>query len=184
MATLLTSAHFTDMPWKNGGGTTCELLRLPAEGDFAVRLSTARVGQNGPFSCFPGIDRVLMLLEGDGVELAMASGTRVLKRPFEPIAFSGDEPVHCRLLNGECLDFNLMTRRDWGRATLEVLPLRAGDACFSQAPQARLLYLHGGEPRLWIVAPDEAFSLTAEHDGVLVDITLYPDAESDHVALC
>ncbi|OJT17017.1 hypothetical protein BO221_47220 [Archangium sp. Cb G35] len=57
------------MPWKNGGGVTRELWKLPHPFDparFLARVSIATVGASGPFSVFPGVDRTLMILEGAG----------------------------------------------------------------------------------------------------------------------
>ena len=51
-------------PWKNGGGETAEIAVSPAGAgfdDFDWRISTAIVAQSGPFSGFPGVDRVLTL---------------------------------------------------------------------------------------------------------------------------
>ncbi|MCT7655214.1 HutD family protein [Oceanimonas sp. NS1] len=181
MSKLLTSADFTDMPWKNGGGTTRELFRLPAEGEFDLRLSMARVGQSGPFSYFPGVDRVLMLLSGDGFALDLAGEPRRLDTPFAPLHFAGEQAVHCRLLGGECLDFNLMVRRDWGRASLRVHRRRAGEGFISEGAQARLCYEHGDAPRLWLLEPGEALTLApADASWPLIEIELYPHSLDAH----
>ena len=39
------------VPWKNGGGVTRELLRLPADGgdDWTLRISVADIAADGPF---------------------------------------------------------------------------------------------------------------------------------------
>lgn len=66
------------MPWKNGGGVTRELVKLPHPTDparFLARLSIATVATSGPFSAFPGIDRTLLMLEGRGMRLSL-DGTR------------------------------------------------------------------------------------------------------------
>ena len=175
MATLLGSADFVDMPWKNGGGTTRELYRQPAEGDLELRVSMARVGQSGPFSFFPGIDRTLMLVDGDGFELEMAGERRRMTEPFAPLHFNGETAVDCRLLGGACLDFNVMTARRWGRAETAVHRLAPGQRYRSEGPGSRLLYRHADVPELWVLAPGEALALAArEQVEVLVEITLYP----------
>ena len=115
-------------PWKNGGGTTQEIACWPAGAgleDFGWRVSIARIAQAGPFSRFAGIDRSIMLLEGDGVRLRSADGAidHRLDAPHRPFAFSGDIALDCTLLGGASSDFNVMTRRGaWrvskiGRAT-------------------------------------------------------------------
>ena len=71
----LTAADVRRVPWKNGRGVTEELLVLPdsatfARGDFDVRISKATVSEPGPFSSFPGFDRVLVVTAGAGLRLA------------------------------------------------------------------------------------------------------------------
>lgn len=126
---ILRSDSFRVMPWKNGGGTTTELLILPegatvADG-FDLRLSRAKVASSGPFSPFPGCDRTLLLLEGEGLRVAQEGGSVfALDRPFEPVAFSGDVPAEGHLGAGPCEDFNVITRREalTHRLSLEMGP--------------------------------------------------------------
>lgn len=111
------------MPWKNGGGSTRELACWPpgaALDDFDWRVSIATIAASGPFSAFPGVDRTIMLLEGDGVRLQSARFDRSLDTPHAPFAFEGDATVDCTLLGGPSIDFNLMVRRARGAASLHV----------------------------------------------------------------
>lgn len=110
--------HFTfdDLPvspWRNGGGETREIFSFPAGGhDFDWRASIATIAQDGPFSTFPGIDRSITLLSGEGVHLqAQPDVDHLLVVAGEPFAFSGDTALHARLLGGVTTDFNIMTRR-------------------------------------------------------------------------
>lgn len=133
-------ADYRSMPWKNGLGTTTELLIHPPgatlEGGFLWRLSMAAVPESGPFSRFPGIDRSLMLLEGDGLDLDHGPhGRSLLAGPYQPACFSGDWDTTGRLLGGPCRDFNVMSARDRVRHRLQVLrpgpglePLPVADA--------------------------------------------------------
>ncbi|MFN9927385.1 MAG: HutD family protein, partial [Phenylobacterium sp.] len=60
--TLLRAADRLAVPWKNGGGITRELAVWPPGAsfdDFVWRVSMAEVHQDGPFSSFPGVDRIL-----------------------------------------------------------------------------------------------------------------------------
>lgn len=127
-------------PWKNGGGSTCEILSWPPGAGvdaFDWRVSIATIGASGPFSIFEGIDRIIMLLEGDGVRLqALCAGIdQRLDRPHEPFAFSGDLGLDCTLLGGPSIDFNVMTRRMRGHAEVQLI-----DA----ADHAPLPPAHGG----------------------------------------
>ena len=103
-------------PWKNGGGTTQEIAIWPPEAGFNAfdwRVSIGTVAADGPFSIFPGIDRTIVLLDGEGMRLRSADGRVVhrLDEPHEPFAFSGDVAVDCTLIGGASSDFNVMTRR-------------------------------------------------------------------------
>jgi len=135
--------------WKNGGGTTREIVCVPAGAGmdaFDWRVSIATIAKAGPFSTFPGIDRTLMLLGGDGIQLRMAGGQEHrLERPEQSIAFSGEDAVDCTLLGLESTDFNVMTRRGVLKATLQVLDRHAA---LPPAHSGVLLCLQGGWERL------------------------------------
>lgn len=76
--------------WKNGGGETREICRIPSDepdGDFAWRASIATIERDGDFSCFPGVDRVITLLSGDGVDLC-GEGWRHRLTLHQPFAFA------------------------------------------------------------------------------------------------
>ncbi|MFC5476310.1 HutD family protein [Paraherbaspirillum soli] len=111
-------------PWKNGGGSTRTLSSYPADAgfdDFLWRVSIADVDQSGPFSSFPGIDRVIMLLDGPGMQLNFADGkVHGLTTPLLPYCFKGEEQLDARLEGGACRDFNLMLRRGAASGAVEV----------------------------------------------------------------
>ena len=54
--------------WKNGGGVTREVAKSPSQAPF-WRVSIANVDQEGPFSSFEGLDRILTVIEGKGMVL-------------------------------------------------------------------------------------------------------------------
>ena len=99
-------------PWKNGGGTTRELLAWPDPDDWTVRMSVAQVDADGPFSRFEGITRWFAVLSGAGVRLHMRDTDQhhSLDRSSAPLQFDGALALDCRLLDGPTQDFNLMVR--------------------------------------------------------------------------
>lgn len=114
------------VPWKNGGGSTQELVCWPPGAGmdgFEWRVSVASIATPGPFSAFPGVDRQIMLLGGDGVQLTGKAGRwdHMLDQAGVPFAFAGEEPVDCRMLGGTSTDFNLMLRRGIWRGALQVV---------------------------------------------------------------
>ncbi|MFJ9776829.1 HutD family protein [Kitasatospora sp. NPDC101157] len=111
-------------PWLNGGGVTREVAGFPAGAglnDFDWRVSLADVASAGPFSPFPGIDRVITLVEGAGMVLTVDGVERSVDAPFRPFAFPGDATTDCRLLGGEVVDFNVMTRRGRTEAAVDLV---------------------------------------------------------------
>ncbi len=157
-------------PWKNGGGVTREIVCGPAGASldrFDWRVSIATIASDGPFSAFPGIDRIITLLEGGGVQLASEDGAidHRLDTPLQPFAFPGEARIHARLLVGPCEDFNVMTRRATCRARVEV---RRHAGALS-APQGLLLATSG----VWRVQP-------AGHEGqaLPVQVGLWWEADA------
>jgi len=115
MMRIIRSTEHRRMPWKNGGGETTEIAIAPERattGDFDWRLSMARVESGGPFSVFPGIDRTLAVLDGDGLHLTIEGmEPAALTVRSEPLAFPGDAPTGAELIGGAVTDLNIMTRR-------------------------------------------------------------------------
>lgn len=105
-------------PWKNGGGTTRELVAWPQADDWLWRISVAEVTQSGPFSRFEGIERWFAVLEGDGVALSTHGERHPLTADSAPFRFDGDLATDCELLGGPTRDFNLMTRSGTATATM------------------------------------------------------------------
>jgi environmental stress-induced protein Ves len=102
------------MPWKNGKGVTEEVASFPDGAGldaFGWRLSIAHVAEDGPFSIFPGIDRTITLLAGNGMTLEMPDGRNELRPGGAPVSFSGDVEIASRNVDGPTVDFNVMTRR-------------------------------------------------------------------------
>ena len=115
--TVLRWNELKSMAWKNGGGSTRSVMAAPAgsgPGHFDWRVSIAEVAADGPFSAFPDVERVIMLVDGAEMALDVDGVTHRLER-FDVLAFSGEATTLCRVPSGPTRDLNLMTRR--GRAT-------------------------------------------------------------------
>jgi len=108
-------ANYRRMPWKNGGGETIEMMVSPAGASFDTfdwRVSMAYVGEPGPFSLFPNIDRTLSVIDGHGLSLTLHGEELIsINRQSEPFEFSGDLKVESTLVDGPIHDLNVMTRR-------------------------------------------------------------------------
>lgn len=168
---LLDPATARAMPWKNGGGTTVELAISPADAgleDFAWRLSTAQVAVDGAFSSFPGIDRSLTVLAGNGVCLQRADGLRETLLSGDAIAvFSGEEAISAQLLDGPITDLNLMTRRGVWSHELRLVRLQGEQVLVNDA---ELLLLWNAAPEaLHYQLPEGGQQVLAAHSGVLLE---------------
>ena len=124
----MTIVRFDDLkavPWKNGLGITREIAVEPPGAtmhDFLWRVSIADVDTASPFSRFPGIDRTIVLLDGDGFTMTLDGDRRhALTTPCEPFAFAGEAQVEVSLAGGATRDFNLMVRRGVATGRIDVL---------------------------------------------------------------
>lgn len=119
------TSNIAAMPWKNGGGVTRELATGGAEAPGSMwgwRVSLAEVAENGPFSSFPGIDRIIAVIGGPGMDLVRPDGATLALEPFQPAGFAGEEPLSGRLRAGPVRDLNVMVRR--GAYAAEITFLR------------------------------------------------------------
>jgi environmental stress-induced protein Ves len=122
---LLRAAHRAAMPWKNGGGITCEVATWPPDAGldaFDWRISIAEVAASGPFSSFPGVDRILTVIAGSGLRLRVADRAPVtLDATAPPHAFPGDVACTAELAGGPIRDLNVMVRRAAARTRVRRL---------------------------------------------------------------
>jgi len=111
-------------PWANGTGSTTVVLREPDDANWTVRISVAKVGQDGPFSELPGIRRTLIPLDAP-MTLRFPDGHELAGPRFRPMQFDGAPAPIGVLPEGPTRDFNLMLR---GSAGGEALPRTLLDA--------------------------------------------------------
>ena len=147
MSRLIQYASLRPTPWKNGGGVTTELAMSPPGaglGDFDWRVSLASIAEDGPFSQFPGVDRTLVMVAGDGVLLEVGD-QRVVLSPSEPLVeFAGEDPVHATVGGQSTLDFNVLTRRGSYRHRIERFEV-CGSVPLPRRSGTTLVFLADGE---------------------------------------
>jgi len=121
------AAEHRRMSWRNGGGVTYEVTTDPAGAgleEFDWRISFAEVSASGPFSSYPGVDRILVLLQGESMRLRV-DGTSHDLSCYQPVRFSGDSATYGELTCGPTRDLNVMTRRGRVDATVDIIALTA-----------------------------------------------------------
>lgn len=138
------------MPWKNGKGETVEIAVFPEGASvdtFDWRISMAPVASDGPFSVFPGIDRTLSILTGDGMMLSVEGmAPMVLGRKSVPFSFPGDAKTEAVLQVGPITDLNVMTRR--GRFSHRVTRREQGGEIGFSADAALVILVVTGKARV------------------------------------
>ncbi len=75
MLRIIPQSEFKEGRWRNGQGVSWEIASYREEGaaDFSWRFAKARIDSDVPFSIYPGMDRVFMMLEGGGMDLDMTN---------------------------------------------------------------------------------------------------------------
>ena len=119
---IIRYATLKAQPWRNGGGVTRQVASQPApapgqqpgptsgpDGGWDWRVSIAEVSKAGAFSAFPGMDRVLTVIEGELLLLSVDGAEHPLEK-YRPFRFSGDAESAAALPTGDIRDLNVMTR--------------------------------------------------------------------------
>ena len=151
---------FITMPWANGKGETVELARCDRGGAVVWRLSRAVVVEAGPFSLFPGIDRILTVLTGPGFDLE-GPGVSLQARPYGPVQFAGEVAVRSLRVAAPSDDFNVMVARTHGRADVRVL---GGPEVLEPGP---LLAVYWPDQAVLLLT-DENFSFAGDGPAIAV----------------
>lgn len=143
---LLPANEYRRERWKNGLGWTREILRHPENSDsWDWRLSIAEVDKDGGFSAFPGCDRELVLLSGEGMRLLFDDGENAtLLPPHDRHRFAGERPLQAELINGPTHDFNVIWRRDAVAVQVLHRPLVGPMVFFAETSVRWFVYLLSG----------------------------------------
>ncbi|OJX46535.1 MAG: hypothetical protein BGO81_04025 [Devosia sp. 66-22] len=78
---------------------------------FALRFSIADIIRPGPFSPFPGVDRTLVVIDGEAVNIAIGCEPPKRLGRLEPLSFRGEDEAWAEPVSGDTRDFNVMSRR-------------------------------------------------------------------------
>lgn len=147
-AFVIPANEYRRVRWKNGLGWTREIIRVPDGEDWQWRLSIAEIEQDAAFSSFPGIDRELVLLHGNGLRLKFDEADVVeLQPPHGRCRFAGEREVTGELVDGPTHDFNLMWRRDSMDAELLHRPLVGSMLFFVDERTTWAIHLLAGQAR-------------------------------------
>jgi environmental stress-induced protein Ves len=193
---LLRRADYKAIPWKNGRGIAHQIAVFPpgaGYGQLDWQVSRPEIALDGPFSSFPGLDRQFMLVAGNGLTLRIRSRDeglafdRAVTRPLEPFAVRGEWDVECVLQDGPVQVFNVMTRRGYAGARLEIAEVAAGRPIAKPAGETLIVYVARGPIEAWgrwgkaMLAADD--SILVDEDGA-TELALAPvEGRAAHLAL-
>jgi environmental stress-induced protein Ves len=155
--------------WRNGAGWTREVhAQASRQGEgWDWRLSIAEIDEDAPFSAFPGVDRELVLLEGNGLRLRFDDGEVVeLQPPHDRLRFAGERVLRGELVDGPTRDFNLMWKREAVDARLWHRPLVGSMLLFAEPGSAWALHVLAGQAR---VQHGDGWLAAAQGDTILLE---------------
>ncbi len=163
--------------WKNGRGTTRQIATWPLgatldDGDLCWRVALAGVAERGPFSQFPGYERLLVITRGAGLLLEHdGDAPRAALAARVPYRFNGDWSTIAEPVGGPVEDLNVLFDGERVQASVEVLQLGArrwrGEVCpagtSANSDEAAHVLLHvcDGNLRARFTGEEEAFELHA-----------------------
>lgn len=175
-----------ETPWKNGGGITRSIAEERDADGLFWRLSIADIDRDGTFSSFPGLTRILTVINGDGMVLHGPDADMQAEYAC-PVRFDGGVPVTARLTEGPIRVFNLMydTARRAGDAQIT---RAAGAQEVGQLGRTSVLHViagsaHAGDDILdagdTAIGADAPLRFDLAQDAVALTITLCPESQSE-----
>lgn len=142
---VIPANEYQRVRWKNGLGWTREIVRVPDVEDWDWRLSIAEIERDAEFSAFPGVDRELVLLSGNGLCIVLGDGElHTLLPPHGQLRFAGERKARGELVDGTTHDFNLMWRRERLDARLWRRPLVGPMLLFAEPGTTWAVHLLSG----------------------------------------
>ncbi|WP_416197205.1 MAG: HutD family protein [Sporanaerobacter sp.] len=188
---LIKSDEFKTSEWS--GGTTTQIAIYPedavySERNFIWRISSAKVEvEESTFTHLPGINRIIMILDGK-LELVHENHHKCVLKPFEQDSFSGSWNTKSY---GKVVDFNLMMNEN-ANGNLESLFIKEGEErkfalnvdMKRYSKNTQVIYCASGQAKLYIPLTDdtlilhekEATIFTIDNTGSM-EFTIYNDCE-------
>lgn len=159
MIELIKADQYTKMLWKNGAGFTLEIARSQGGADFEWRISMADVTTSGPFSLFPNKQRIISVLDGQGMVLHVDELPAKTLNQGDIFAFHGESQVQSELVDGAIRDLNLIYDPAKFHARFQWLNDAAGQAFISSADLI-FIFNQGGETQVSVEG--DLFQLAAQ----------------------
>ncbi len=181
--------EFTTTPWKNGGGLTHEIAKCELDGTMLWRLSLAEVTRSGPFSIFPGLDRVLYSVGDVGMRLYFQedrSKVPLVTGRLYPTCFAGDVAIDGLMEEGVELVENFNLIYDRARLTVKASGSKEGTDWISMlADVSEELTIRQGQPVRHILycLKGSIGPLAAREVGLFTHLAQTPETSQDAEAI-
>jgi len=159
MIELIRADQYTKMLWKNGAGFTLEIARSQGEADFEWRISMADVTTSGPFSLFPNKQRIISVLDGQGMVLHVDDLPAKTLHQGDIFAFYGESQVQSELVDGAIRDLNLIYNPAKFHARFQWLN-EAAEQAFISSADLIFIFNQGGETQVSVEG--DLFQLAAQ----------------------
>ncbi|AFU36244.1 MULTISPECIES: HutD/Ves family protein [Acinetobacter] len=165
MIKLIRADQYTKMLWKNGAGFTLEIARSQGEADFEWRISMADVTTSGPFSLFPNKQRIISVLDGQGMVLHVDNLPAKKLKQGDIFAFHGESQVQSGLVDGAIRDLNLIYDPAKFHARFQWLN-EAAEQAFISSADLIFIFNQGGETEVNV---DDDFVQLAAHETLKIE---------------
>lgn len=127
MWTVVRAAGLVPVPWRNGQGTTRDIItHAGPSGALLWQASIADLDRDADFSDFTGFDRIFTPISGGTVELSFGDAGYLPCPVLHPVAFRGEQRTRCRVPHGPARAFNAIWDRSAHAGTVEVLSVAPG----------------------------------------------------------
>ena len=166
---IIDISKLSEMPWKNGGGVTREVAQAAGPNGFAWRLSIADVSTEGAFSHFPGMSRILTVIEGTGLKLQSPSKTHEVPL-LAPFSFSGDSDMRSVLNDGAIRDFNVIFDPSQIKAEVRVVNGPVHDSISSTAQNVYAVFAIQGSSECNGVTLQQGNCALIENEALCVTV--------------
>lgn len=162
---LIKYSTLREEPWKNGLGTTRQIVIWPLDADlsnFQWRVSAAAIIFPGHFSHYPGVSRSLSVLSGKSASLKLGEEVKTLAYQGPVVSFDGGDHAEVLSADGPVLDYNVMSRDESVKHELFCKTLKQGEMYNRQGDFTLITVFNGCE-----LIFDGQVVRMAEYDSVL-----------------
>ena len=167
MIEVFKADQYTKMLWKNGAGYTLEIARNVGDADFDWRISMADVTTSGPFSLFPNKQRIISVLNGQGMVLHVDDLPANKLNQGDIFAFHGESQVQSELVDGAIRDLNLIYDPTKFHARFQRVESIEEQTFLSSAD---LIFIFNSGSDTEVMIEDKAFLLAA-HETLKIEKT-------------